>query len=118
MKARRLPSAAAAAVVALAALQAQAIQRGDPQAGAERADECIACHGEGGNEPIDPTYPKIGGQHADYLMVMLERYRSGEIQHEIMTNIAEALSDREIRDLSAYFAAQDGDLHTPGRRLP
>ena len=95
--------------------QVGAVQRGDPRAGAERAEECIACHGERGDAPIAPDYPKLAGQHADYLAVTLKRYRSGEIRHDIMNSIAEGLSDREIVDLSAYFAAQEGDLHTVRR---
>lgn len=98
------------------ALDAHAVQRGDARAGEELATECIACHGEAGNAPMDPMYPKLAGQHYDYLVRSLRQYRSGEIDNPMMNQIAEGLSDREIRDLSEYFARQDGDLYTPSRR--
>lgn len=98
------------------ALNAQAVQRGDARAGEELATECIACHGEAGNNPMDPMYPKLAGQHYSYLVQMLRRYRAGEIDDPVMNQIAQDLSDREIRDLSEYFSRQDGDLYTPSLR--
>jgi cytochrome c553 len=36
---------------------------------------CIACHGDNFNKPVDPSYPKVGGQPADYLFVALKSYK-------------------------------------------
>ena len=39
---------------------------------------CVDCHGAEGNAPIDPTYPKLGGQYYDYIAHSLETYRDGD----------------------------------------
>ena len=75
---------------------------------------CLECHGADGNQPLDPTYPKIGGQYRDYLAHALQAYRSGDRQHSLMSNQAADLDDQQIADLAAYFAsrpAQIRDLH-------
>ncbi|ABI55878.1 c-type cytochrome [Alkalilimnicola ehrlichii MLHE-1] len=97
------------------ALPAAAIDRGDPVRGQELSAACIACHGEDGNSP-DPQYPKLAGQHADYMARMLRRYRDTDIQNPIMNGMASGLSDADIWDLAAYYAEQEGPLHTPPRR--
>ena len=71
---------------------------------------CIDCHGAGGNEPLDPTYPKIGGQYRDYLAHALQAYRGGDREHALMSQQAADLSDQQIADLAAYFAAQPSQL--------
>lgn len=79
---------------------------------------CIDCHGADGNAPIDPTYPKLGGQYADYLEYALQAYRSGKrggsATSDLMASNARELTDQQIADLSAYFGSIDGplrDLH-------
>ncbi len=75
---------------------------------------CIDCHGKDGNVPLDPTYPKLGGQYHDYLARALQMYRSGGREHALMSAQAQNLTDQEIADLSAYFASrpsQLSDLH-------
>ena len=71
---------------------------------------CIDCHGAGGNEPLDPTYPKIGGQYRDYLAHALQAYRDGDREPALMSQQAADLSDQQIADLAAYFAAQPSRL--------
>lgn len=68
------------------------------------------CHGADGNAPIDPSYPKLGGQYGDYLAHALQAYRSGDRQHPLMTAQATALSDQDIADLAAYFGARQTQL--------
>ncbi|MBO9717543.1 MAG: cytochrome c [Pseudoxanthomonas sp.] len=75
---------------------------------------CVDCHGPDGNAPIDATYPKLGGQYADYIAHALVQYRKGERQHALMTPQAASLSDQDIADLAAFFASrptQLRDLH-------
>lgn len=72
---------------------------------------CVDCHGPGGNAPIDPTYPKLGGQYRDYLAHSLQLYRDGDRANALMAAQAADLTDQEIADLAAYFAAQPGELH-------
>lgn len=71
---------------------------------------CIDCHGAAGNAPIDPSYPKLAGQYADYLAYSLQNYRSGKRQHALMSGQAANLSDQQIADLAAYFAGQKGSI--------
>lgn len=82
--------------------------------GAATGQSCIDCHGADGNAPLDPTYPRIGGQYRDYLAQSLQSYRSGERDHALMSNQARDLDDQQIADLAAYFASRPAlirDLH-------
>lgn len=80
---------------------------GDAAAGEEKNSMCIGCHGiEGYRTAFPTTYhvPKIGGQHAEYLIKALEGYRDGTRSHPSMTALAKSLSDQDIKDLAAYYA--------------
>ncbi len=72
---------------------------------------CVDCHGAAGNAPIDPTYPKLGGQYHDYIAHSLQAYRSGNREHVLMASQAKDLTDQQIADLAAYFGSRDGQLH-------
>jgi cytochrome c553 len=77
---------------------------GDVAAGRKRADaECASCHGAKGISPND-TWPSLGGQNAAYLVRIMSAYKSGDQQDVIMTPLAKALSDADIRNLAAYYA--------------
>jgi cytochrome c553 len=78
--------------------------------GKATGQSCIDCHGADGNAPIDATYPKLGGQYADYMAYSLRGYRDGSRQHALMTPQAAGLSDQDIADLAAYFASRPGQL--------
>lgn len=78
--------------------------------GAATGQSCVDCHGAGGNAPIDPTYPRLGGQYRDYLAHAIQMYRDGERAHALMGQQAASLTDQEIADLAAYFAAQPSSL--------
>lgn len=82
----------------------------DIAAGKEKAAMCVACHGEGGNKPLMPEYPKLAGQPADYLAKALRDYKSGKRKNPVMAPMAQTLSKQDIKDVSAYFASQPGDL--------
>ena len=71
---------------------------------------CVDCHGPGGNAPIDPSYPKLGGQYHDYLAHSLQMYRDGDRQNLLMASQAKQLTDQQIADLAAYFGAQPSQL--------
>ena len=82
--------------------------------GKATGQSCIDCHGPDGYAPIDASYPKLGGQYADYLAHALQQYRKGERQHALMTPQATGLGDQDIADLAAFFASrptQLRDLH-------
>lgn len=71
---------------------------------------CIDCHGPSGNAPIDPTYPKLGGQYYDYIAHSLQMYRDGDRANVLMASQAAELTDQQIADLAAWFGAQPTQL--------
>jgi cytochrome c553 len=78
---------------------------------------CASCHGADLNQPIDPTYPKIAGQHADYLYVALKAYRTeGNPQvgrgNAVMGGIAKQFTLAELKVLAAYVGTLPGSLST------
>ena len=96
--------------VAIAALSLATLTRaGDIEAGKKKvAEVCAACHGPDGNKPLMPDYPILAGQHADYLAATLKKYKNGKRANPIMMGMAATLSDEDILNVAAYFAAQKG----------
>ncbi len=80
---------------------------GDAAAGREKAAACQQCHGLDGNGPT-PQFPKIGGQHAGYIVQALEDYRTGARQDPVMAAFATGLSKRDREDLAAWYSSQSG----------
>jgi cytochrome c553 len=77
---------------------------GDAAAGRKLADaDCASCHGAKGISPND-TWPSLAGQHAGYLVRIMSAYKSGAQQDVMMTPLAKALSDDDIRNLATYYA--------------
>lgn len=88
------------------ALPAQAA--GDPVMGKTKTSMCAGCHGIPGWRTAYPSVysvPKLGGQHADYLVAALKAYQSGERSHPSMDGIVGSLSEQDIDDLAAYYAS-------------
>ena len=83
--------------------------RGNIAAGQGESETCVACHGPDGNSPIT-LYPRLDGQHEDYLRKSLQDYQSGARDNAIMKGIAAPLSAHDIADLAAYFASQTDGL--------
>lgn len=76
---------------------------------------CASCHGANLSKPIDPAYPKIAGQHADYLYVTLKAYKNSERPasgrtNGIMAGIAKQFSDAELKALANYTGSLQGEL--------
>lgn len=73
---------------------------------------CTACHGENGAKPILPEYPILAGQHPDFLAHALRDYRDGRRKNPIMVAQMQILqlTDAEIDQLAAHFAAQASPL--------
>jgi len=83
---------------------------GDAAAGQSKSTVCISCHGAGGNAPISPEYPKLAGQHDDYLQNALRDYQKGARKDPVMSAQAANLTPQDILDLAAYFSSQAGNL--------
>lgn len=89
-----------------AALSAPALAAGDAAAGKQKAFTCMGCHGVPSYTNVYPTYhvPKLGGQHAQYLVSALQAYKSGARQHPTMRAQAASLSEQDMADIAAFFA--------------
>ena len=76
---------------------------------------CASCHGADYNKPIDPSYPKLAGQHADYIAHALRSYKRGGDQangrsNPIMAGFAKPLSNQDMIDIGAYLASLPSQL--------
>jgi cytochrome c553 len=84
---------------------------------------CISCHGDNFSKPIDPSYPKLAGQHKDFLYVALKSYKTENLatwgrSNGVMGGIAKQFSNAELKAMSAYIASLDGDMKViPQSRL-
>jgi cytochrome c553 len=94
-------------LVAVAALAAVPVAHAaNVEAGkAKAAEVCAACHGADGNSP-SPDFPKLGGQHRDYLAKAMRDYKSGQRKNPIMAGFAGTLTKDDIENLAAYYSAQ------------
>ena len=93
-------------VVCAAALAiAGAAAAADPKAAESKAATCAACHGEAGNS-TNPAVPSIAGQPEKFIATALFMFRAGSRQDPQMTPMAKPLSNTEMNDLAAFFAAQ------------
>ena len=79
---------------------------------------CFSCHGEGFAKPVDPAYPKVAGQHADYLYAALKSYQRDTAKgplgrnNGVMAGVAKQFTLKELKLLSTYIASLDGSLQT------
>jgi len=98
-------------LLALTTLASGALAAGNADRGAEKAKQvCVACHGADGNTPLQPDYPRIAGQHADYFYKVLRDYKSGARKNAIMSSQAANLSRQEMQDLAVYYSSLPGSL--------
>jgi cytochrome c553 len=82
-----------------------ALAKGSVEAGATKAVVCLACHGPNGNS-VNEMWPSLAGQNAAYIEGQLKHFHDKSRINEIMWGMAAALSDQDMQDLGAYFAAQ------------
>ncbi|MFO6464635.1 c-type cytochrome [Jannaschia sp. KMU-145] len=78
----------------------------DPAAGRQVANMCRTCHGLDGYAQI-PIAPHIGGEPLDYLEAQLTAFKDGTREHEMMSIVARGLSETQIADVSAWYAAHE-----------
>ena len=78
----------------------------------------MGCHGVPGWKTAFPEVyhvPKLGGQHAAYIVTALKQYKSGERDHLTMRSIAADLSVKDMEDLAAYYSQAAGGSAAKGR---
>jgi cytochrome c553 len=78
---------------------------------------CASCHGANFSTPIDPSYPKLAGQNADYLYVALKAYQTDKNpligrSNPIMMGMARPFTHAELKQLGKYLSSLPGDLKT------
>lgn len=81
------------------------VRGGDVARGKKLQEDCAQCHGEAGNTDT-PDVPDLGGQNPLYVYKQLADYRAGTRTSSIMNEAAKSLSDRDMADLAAFYAAQ------------
>ena len=78
---------------------------------------CVSCHGDNFSKPVDPSYPKIAGQHKDFLFVALKSYKVENLStwgraNGVMGGVAKQFSNNELKALAGYVGSLDGELKT------
>jgi cytochrome c553 len=76
---------------------------GDAAAGKAKSATCAACHGPNGQGV--PPNPKLTGRSEDELLQALKDYKSGKRNNAVMKGMTAALSDQDMANLAAYYAA-------------
>jgi len=95
-----------AAALCFITIPAHAVE-GNAAAGAQKDSMCAGCHGIQGYRTAYPdvySVPKLGGQHAAYIVKALKAYQSGARSHPSMKAIAATLSEQDMADLAAYYS--------------
>lgn len=108
---------ALALMAGASALSFNAVAAGNVAAGKAAATKynCASCHGADYNSPIDPSYPKLAGQHRDYLEFSLLGYQRGTggpngRGNAIMGAQAKPLSKQDIANIAAYLSSLPGSM--------
>lgn len=73
-------------------------------------ETCALCHGEQG-EASSSIYPRLAGQHQDYIVKQLKNFRDGSRQSDTMTDMAKELKNDQILALAKHFSAQPALSH-------
>lgn len=106
MKTKQLAIACAASLAASMIVANAAAQTVDISKGRQRAEVCMACHGQDGITTAAPGIPRLAAQDRDYLVRALTAYRLGDARtDETMTAMAKPLTDADIENIAAFFSA-------------
>jgi cytochrome c553 len=86
-------------------------------AGLLQKGNCISCHGENFSKPIDASYPKLAGQHSDYLYFALKAYQTDDNPNvgrgnAIMKGMVKPYSHAELKAIADYVGSLPGDVKT------
>lgn len=75
---------------------------GNADEGKNKARACQVCHGQGGRSH-NPTYPRLAGQHAKYIVKQLKAFKAGTRKDPIMNGMASTLTEDDMEDVAAFF---------------
>ena len=82
---------------------------GNIQSGKEKAETCIACHGEDGNSVVG-LWPSLAGQNTNYLKKQLRLIQSGERPIPVMNGQLDGYDDQDLEDMAAYYASKKNKI--------
>lgn len=105
MRSKTMRQLITAAVALAFAGAANADHHGDAEAGKARATVCAACHGLDGNS-VNPEWPSLAGQHADYIADQLKAFQEGRRKNVLMSPMAMGLTPQDMANLAAYYESQ------------
>jgi cytochrome c553 len=76
---------------------------------------CVQCHGENFSKPVDPSFPKLAGQYADYLFVALKSYQTQKNANigrgnPVMAGMAASFTHDQLKQLAQYIGSLPGQL--------
>jgi len=100
----RIAASIVAACAAVVIGGSSADAAGDVKAGRQKALQCQTCHGLDGQAKL-PEAPNLAGQTQVYLVKALKDYRSGARRNDMMSVIVHGLTDQDVDNLAAYYAA-------------
>lgn len=104
----------AAAIAAIGIFLSAPASAGNIAAGKQKSQVCAACHGADGNS-TNAQFPRLAGQYEDYLIKVLQDYKTGARKNPIMAGFAGGLSPQDMEDLAAYFSHQKGLTVDPSK---
>jgi cytochrome c553 len=99
------PAAPEAAAAPAEGHASAATKPGDATAGQAKAATCAACHGLDGN-PASAQYPKLAGQHENYIVRQVGLFKSHKRENPVMMGFVMSLTDQDMHDIGAYFASK------------
>ncbi len=89
---------------------------GDAELGKAKSALCVACHGADGNS-VNPLWPKIAGQHEQYLARHLAMFKNGERKGPVMAGMVAGLNEQDIQNIAAYYATQKPSIGSADESL-
>ena len=92
-------------LVAMFTVSNSVFAMGDADAGEQKAQACVACHGEGGDN-TNPLYPVLAGQVPGYIANQLKAFQDGVRVSAFMVAPSADLSEEDMADLDAYYSTQ------------
>jgi cytochrome c553 len=104
MRGFRIAASIIAACAAIAIAASPAAAAGDVKTGRQKALQCQTCHGLDGQAKL-PEAPNLAGQNEVYVVKALKDYRSGARRNDMMSVVVHGLTDQDIDNLAAYYAA-------------
>lgn len=85
---------------------------GNADEGKTKSAVCAGCHAADGNSGLNPLWPKLAGQHPQYIEKQLKDFKAGNRSDPLMAPMAMPLSEQDMADLAAYFSSQTKKIGT------